>query len=104
MLGDHPFGEDGGPVDLLGHRIVWPRGPIILAVRTGAPIVVAVIVSVGAQKYRAIIEEPMFPKARTLAEADRLMQEVAAKFGRVVQSHPTQWYRFRAFESANSAH
>ena len=103
MLGDHPFGEDGGPVDLLGHRVTWPRGPIILAVRTGAPIVVAVIVSIGAQKYRALIEEPLFPRARTLAEADRLMQEVAAKFGKVVQSYPTQWYRFRAFEPASPA-
>lgn len=100
MLGDHPFGEDGAPVNLLGQRVMWPRGPIVLAVRAGCPIVVAVIVRIGRQHYRAIVEEPMIPRARTLAEADRLMQGVADKFGSVVRSYPTQWYRFRAFESA----
>jgi KDO2-lipid IV(A) lauroyltransferase len=103
MLGDHPFGEDGAAVDLLGRRVMWPRGPIVLAVRSGCPIVVAVIVRVGRQHYQAIIEEPMIPRTRTLAEVDRLMQGVAEKFGSVVRSYPTQWYRFRAFEPASAS-
>lgn len=100
MLGDHPFGEEGGAANLLGRRIMWPRGPIVLAVREGCPIVVAVIVRVGTQKYRALVEEPLVPRTRSLSEVDRLMQAVVDKFGRVVQSYPTQWYRFREFEPA----
>lgn len=98
MLGDHPFGEEGEPVNLLGHRVLWPRGPVILAVRGGTPIVVAAIVRVGRRRYHAIVEEPLIPKDTTLAEVDRLVQEVADKFGKVVTRHPTQWYRFRPFE------
>jgi lauroyl/myristoyl acyltransferase len=103
MLGDHPFGEEGAPVNLLGHRVMWPRGPIVLAVREGCPIVVAVIVRVGRQSYRALIEEPMVPQSRTLAEVERLSQAVVDKFGSVVRSYPTQWFRFRAFEAAPDA-
>lgn len=98
MLGDFPFGEDGEPVNLLGHRVLWPRGPVILAVRGGTPIVIAVIVREGPRRYRAIVEDPLIPKDTTLAEVDRLVQEVANKFGKVVARHPTQWYRFRPFE------
>jgi KDO2-lipid IV(A) lauroyltransferase len=98
MLGDHPFGEEGEPVNLLGHRVLWPRGPVILAVRGGTPIVVAAIIREGPRRYRAIVEEPLVPRDTTLAEVDRLVQEVADKFGKVVARHPTQWYRFRPFE------
>jgi KDO2-lipid IV(A) lauroyltransferase len=98
MLGDHPFGEEGEPVNLLGHRVLWPRGPVILAVRGATPIVVAAIVRVGRQRYHAIVEDPLIPKDTSLAEVDRLVQEVADKFGKVVTRHPTQWYRFRPFE------
>lgn len=98
MLGDFPFGEDGDPVNLLGHRVLWPRGPVILAVRGGTPIVIAVIVREGNRRYKAIVEEPLIPRDTTLAEVDRLVQEVADKFGKVVARHPAQWYRFRPFE------
>ncbi len=98
MLGDHPFGEEGEPVNLLGHRVLWPRGPVILAVRGGTPIVIAAIVRVGRRRYKALVEDALIPRDATLAEVDRLVQEVADKFGKVLARHPTQWYRFQPFE------
>jgi lauroyl/myristoyl acyltransferase len=98
MLGDHPFGEEGMPVHLLGHKVIWPKGPVVLAVRENAPIVVAVIVRVGPRHYRAIIEEALIPKSKSRAEVERLVQEVANKFGKLLPQYLTQWYRLRPLE------
>lgn len=98
MLGDHPFGESGMPVKLLGERVVWPKGPVVLAVREQTPIIVAVIVRVAPHVYEAIVEEPLFPRDKTRGEVERLVQEVASKFGNVALRFPTQWYRFRRLD------
>lgn len=102
MLGDHPFGEDGMPVKLLGHHVIWPKGPVVLAVKEMVPIVVAVIVRTASRRYRAVIEDPLYPRAKTRVEVDRLVQEVADKFGKLLKEYPLQWYRFRPFEFVDS--
>lgn len=98
MLGDHPFGETGMPVELLGHHVIWPKGPVVLAVKEQVPIVVAVIVRVGQRQYKAMVEAPLIPKGKSKAEVERLVQKVADKFGKLVAQYPTQWYRFQEFE------
>ena len=98
MLGDHPFGEEGVPAEILGRRVLWPKGPILLAVRERTPIVVAVIVRTAPGRYEALIEEPLVPEERSRAEVQRLVQEVADKFSKLLLRYPTQWYRFRPFE------
>jgi lauroyl/myristoyl acyltransferase len=98
MLGDHPFGEEGARVNLFGHKVRWPKGPIVLAVRERTPIVVAVIVRTGRRQYEAIIEEPIIPTSGTRAEVQRLVQDVADKFSKVLPRYLNQWYRFRPFE------
>jgi len=98
MLGDHPFGEDGAEVNLFGHKIIWPKGPVVLAMKEKCPIVVAVVVRTGVGEYTAHIEEPIFAQSRTKDEVQRLVQEVADKFGKFLPQYSSQWYRFRPFE------
>ena len=98
MLGDHPFGEAGMPVNLLGHRVLWPKGPVLLAVREKCPIVVAVVIRTKLGSYTALIEDPLYPRSKSRDEVERLVQEVADKFGKFLRQYPTQWYRFRSFE------
>lgn len=98
MLGDHPFGEDGSPVPLLHHRVLWPRGPVVLAVRAKAPIVIAVIVRHGHRRYVAHIEDPLVPNDGSKGEVDRLVGAIAFKFGKLLTHHVTQWYRFQPFD------
>jgi Kdo2-lipid IVA lauroyltransferase/acyltransferase len=59
MLGDHPFGEAGARVQLNGHTVLWPKGPVTLAVRSNTPIVTAAVVRVGHRRYRAHMYEPV---------------------------------------------
>ncbi len=98
MLGDHPFGEGGTTVNLLGHNVVWPKGPVLLAVREQAPIVIGIIIRTDHRRYKALVEDPLFPRENTRVEVERLTQEVAAKFGKLLTQYPEQWYRFRPFE------
>jgi len=97
MLGDLPFGEEGIDVKLLGHHVMWPKGPILLAVREKCPIVVAVVIRTQFGHYKAFIEDPLIPRASTRAEVRRLVQEVTTQFAKYVTAYPSQWYRFRPF-------
>lgn len=93
MLGDHNFGEDGIPVDILGHKIIWPKGPVLLAVKSKAPIVVAVVIRTAPHTYKAVVSEPLIPKGASRKEVAHLVQEVGHKFGMLLKQYPTQWYR-----------
>ncbi len=100
MLGDHTFGEEGTPVNLLGHKVIWPKGPVVLAIREKAPIVVAVVLRTGPRRYVALIEDPIYPEETNRSSVEGLVQEVANKFGKLLQQYPTQWYRFKPLQSA----
>ena len=98
MLGDHAFGEEGIPVQLLGQEILWPKGPALLALRENVPIVAALVYRHEGRNYRAVVEEPIYPHGHTRAEIHRLVQEIADKFGRFLPDHLAQWYRFMPLE------
>lgn len=98
MLGDQIFGEEGTTVSILGKKVRWPKGPIVLAARDKTPIVVAVIIRTARRTYRAYIEEPLIPANKSKSEVDRLVQAVADKFSKFLTQFPEQWYRFREFE------
>jgi len=98
MLGDHHFGEEGIPVELLGHNIKWAKGPVLFAVKEQFPIIVSVVIRTGPRSYRVIIEDPLIPRDRSLNEIQRLAQEVADKFGNFLTAFPTQWYYFQPLE------
>jgi lauroyl/myristoyl acyltransferase len=98
ILGDHPYGEEGSLVNILGHNVLWPRGPVLLAVREKAPIHIAVVVRTASRRYVGIVSDALVPKSRSRAEVDRLIKEVGHKFGMLLTQFPTQWYRFAPME------
>jgi len=95
MLGDHIFGEEGVEVKLLGHPVRWPKGPLVLALRENAPIVIAVVIRTGHRHYRAWTDEPIYSHGLGREAIHGLLQEVTNKFGRFLAQHPEQWYRFK---------
>jgi lauroyl/myristoyl acyltransferase len=98
ILGDHPYGEEGSLVNILGHDVLWPRGPVLMAVREKAPIHLAVVVRSASRRYVGIVSDALIPKSRSRAEVDRLIKEVGQKFGMLLTQFPTQWYRFAPME------
>jgi len=98
MLGDHLFGENGTPVQLFGHKVKWPKGPVVLAVKQKAPIVVVTVIRKKPGFYDIRFEDPLIPQSTSRAEVLRLTQEVANKFGILLQRHPDQWLRMEKLE------
>lgn len=99
ILVDRPVQGAGVPVRFFGRQTQVPGGAATLALRTGSPIVPAVLVRErSAHSYVAHIGEPIQP-ARTgdqAGDVQRLTQQVMAWLEGMIRRYPDQWYMFRS--------
>jgi KDO2-lipid IV(A) lauroyltransferase len=102
LLGDREFGSNGLPVPVAGASMVLPRGPALLSIRSGAPVLPVFLVREGLWRFRLCIEPPLWPAARDSEEAvPALMQAYAQVLGRYLSRFAEQWLMFQpAFETA----
>jgi Kdo2-lipid IVA lauroyltransferase/acyltransferase len=97
LLGDLEFGSGGIELDWFGEKVRIPKGPAMLARRTGAVVIPAVMVREKDDHLVIYIAEPMTaritdnPEQDVIADAKRYL-EVFSKF---ILQYPNQWYRFR---------
>jgi len=99
MQGDRDFDNTGVAVPFLGRPAYFPRGPIRVAMATGAAVLPAFIVRVPDGRYRAIVEEPLAVERegdREAAFRANLARYVAI-LERYVRDYPEQWYCFYPF-------
>ncbi len=99
MQGDRDFDNTGIAVPFFGRKAYFPRGPLRVAMATGAAVLPAFIVRVSDGRYRAIIEEPLEIDRsgdRDSALARNLARYVAV-LERYILAYPDQWYCFYPF-------
>jgi lauroyl/myristoyl acyltransferase len=99
MQGDRDFDNMGVAVPFFGREAYFPRGPLRVAMATGATVLPAFIMRVPDGRYRAIIEEPLEIDRtgdRDAALARNLARYVAV-LERYVGAYPEQWYCFYPF-------
>jgi KDO2-lipid IV(A) lauroyltransferase len=99
MQGDRDFDNTGIEVSFFGREAYFPRGPLRVAMATGAAVLPAFIVRVPDGRYRAIIEEPLGIEGGPDRDA-ALKQNLArytAVLERYVRAYPEQWYCFYPF-------
>lgn len=99
MQGDRDFNNTGVAVPFFGRPAYFPRGPIRVAMATGATVLPAFIVRTADGRYRAIVEEPL-PIERDGDREAALRVNLAAYVAileRYVAAHPEQWYCFYPF-------
>jgi Kdo2-lipid IVA lauroyltransferase/acyltransferase len=99
MQGDRDFDNTGVAVRFFGREAYFPRGPLRVAMATGAAVLPAFIVRVPDGRYRAIIEEPLPIQRqgpRDFALKTNLERYVAV-LERYVRLYPDQWYCFYPF-------
>ena len=96
LLGDRDITGNGVRVNFLGQESSLPRGPALLSLKTGAPIVTTFFVQDNG-KYKAIIESPIEFKRNNGLEKDiqDLTQLIANRLERKILAYPTQWYVFQ---------
>lgn len=92
MLGDRPFGEDGGWVSVCGKRLRFPRGPFLFSSRTGVPVLPGFALMDRPGHYRVVVEGPLWPEGNDPIQ--NLMDKMAQVLGKYVAAYGDQWYCF----------
>ena len=92
MLGDQPFGEDGGWVTVCGKPMRFPRGPVLFAARSSAPVLPGFALLEKPGRYRVVVEEPLW--AEGAAAVQILLDKMAQVLGKYLAQHAEQWYCF----------
>jgi len=99
MQGDRDFDNTGVAVPFFGREAFFPRGPLRVAMASGATVLPAFIVRVPDGRYRAIVEEPL--EIRTDGDRDAALganlRRYVAILERYVREYPEQWYCFYPF-------
>lgn len=98
MLADRPYNAaDALPVDLPHGRIPFSKGPALLSILTGTPVVPVGITTGSDGKFRIESNPPILPPARVdnREEAVALMtRQIAEAMIPMFLREPEQWYHF----------
>lgn len=97
ILGDREFGTNGLTVSFFGRPTIMPRGPAILSLRTGAPVVPVFFIREGPWRFRFYMEPPMWPPQgpRAHGQVQHFTQRYATILERYIRQFPSQWLMFR---------
>ncbi|RKY34287.1 MAG: hypothetical protein DRP78_06770 [Candidatus Omnitrophota bacterium] len=105
ILGDKDFsGINGVYVDFFSKKMLMPRGPAVLSLRTNAAIVPGFVIrdEKNSRKFKYIFEKPIYP-VRTGDEnkdIEALTQKLAKIIEKYVRKYPQQWFAFNRFWEA----
>ncbi len=99
IVADRDVGRTGVEVEFFGERVRLPRGPAVLSLRSGAPIVLGALVRTTghAGGYSAIFSAPLAQKETGVFERDveELTQRIARRIESMIVAYPDQWYVFQ---------
>jgi KDO2-lipid IV(A) lauroyltransferase len=99
VLVDKPLSSDGVPVCFFGRTTRVPSGAATLALRTGSPVLPAVLLHDPAGLgYVAYIGEPIPTRRaqRSPSDVQELTQRVMVWLEGIIREYPDQWYMFRS--------
>ncbi len=94
FLGDLHAGDAGLFVDFLGRPASTYSGPVVLAMRTGAPIVIAVDVRLKDNTHQVFIEEPVYLETGK-ANEEQVRKELSLltkRLEKYIINYPDQWF------------
>jgi hypothetical protein len=96
LLVDGNLYSGGVEVEFFGRKTLMPRGPAVLSMKTGAPIVPAHIVRRGRFKFSIDIMAPVrAPQGEKDSIAEELTEQVVSIQEKDVAEHVEQWCIFR---------
>lgn len=94
VLIDQDAGADGIFCDFLGHPASTPRGPALLAYKTGAPLIPGAIVRQAGGRHIGYVHGLVYPD--TSKPADVELIRITSQLNRIISGyvleHPDHWY------------
>ncbi len=99
VQGDRDFDETGVEVDFFGLPVPLPRGPVLLSLLTGAPLIPIFIAYMDDLRVEIEVGEPLPVEATGDRSKDirRALEAWSRVLERAVLKWPTQWYSFYDF-------
>jgi KDO2-lipid IV(A) lauroyltransferase len=100
LVGDRLTSDAGIEVDFFGKQTVIPKGPAVLSLRTGAPIVPAFMIRNSDDTFNCIFEEPIDPlefKNQSGDEIRSLSEQIVSIMEKHIRENPAQWFLFYDF-------
>jgi lauroyl/myristoyl acyltransferase len=99
MQGDRDFDNTGIAVPFFDREAFFPRGPLRVAMVSGATVLPAFVVRVADGRYRAIVEEPLEIDRDGDRDAAlrKNIERYVAILERYARQYPEQWYCFYPF-------
>lgn len=94
FLGDLHAGNEGVFVDFLGRPASTYMGPVILARRAGAPIIVAADIRLADNTHQVFIEEPLYLEKGKAEEKDvvKYLSLLTKGLEKYIVEYPDQWF------------
>ncbi len=99
LLADRDYSHHAAVSTAFFGRPTWiPRGPAVLSVRTGRPVVPVFLLRVAGDRFRLVFEPPIYPSSGAdEARIVQLTRQYVAILERHIRAHPTQWFMFQPF-------
>lgn len=99
LVGDRDFAQSGLSINFFGKPTFIPKGPALLSLRTGAPLVVGIIVRQNNNKFRFTYEGPIEinPSGDQEKDTKLLTEKYIAVIEQYIRKYPDQWLMFRRF-------
>jgi KDO2-lipid IV(A) lauroyltransferase len=97
LVSDRDLVGNGVEVEFFGEKTTMPAGAATLALRTGAPLLPAVVYSGPGSWHIGVVHEPVETvRTGTLREdVTRVTQELATIFEHDIRRHPEQWHLYQ---------
>jgi lauroyl/myristoyl acyltransferase len=113
MQGDRDFGGPGVPVTFFGERVRFARGPFLVAMLTGTPIVPTFIGYTAGYRFSARIYPPIEihcngkDESKNGGDRETAIAAAAQQWATVLESeiatNPTQWFTFYDYFAEHGA-
>jgi len=99
IQGDRDVDRSGMEVEFFGRPAYFPKGPVLIAMKTGAPLVPAFTIAGADRKYYPIAEPEVEMVDTGDFEADlrENMRRAVASIEKYVRAYPAQWFNFYGF-------
>jgi KDO2-lipid IV(A) lauroyltransferase len=97
IAGDKDYTSNGIYVDFFNRKALIPKGPAAFSLKTGAPIIITMLVREKDDSFKLIMEEPIRYKSTGDYEKDIiiLMELYLKRCEKYIRKYPDQWYVFR---------
>lgn len=99
IQGDRDLGKSGLKVEFFGKPAYFPKGPVLLAMKTGAPIVPAFTIMGDDGRYHPVAEAEvqLVDTGDTESDLRANVTKVAGIIEKYVRMYPDQWFNFYNF-------